>query len=62
MISYSPLSLEKICITKRLTLVWHDDFDMIDGIDFLLHDPIWNKKFRHRHEIMKWCILFEKNN
>lgn len=53
---YTPLSLEKLCITKILSLVWKDDFDSIEGICFLLYSPMWNEKFRQRHEVMKWCL------
>lgn len=56
MITYTPLSLEKLCITKLLLLVWEDDFEMIENLSFLLENPIWNKKFKNRHEIMKWCM------
>ena len=61
MISYTPLSLEQLCITKILSLVWHNDFDSIQGICFLLHNSMWNEKFRKRHEIMKWCMTIENN-
>ncbi len=53
---YTPLSLEKLCITKILSLVWKDDFESIESICFLLSCPIWNEKFRQRHEVMKWCL------
>lgn len=55
-ISYSPLSLEKLCINIILREVWNDDFKKIEGIEFLLEDEIWLEKFKERHEIIKWCL------
>lgn len=55
-ISYSPLSLEKLCINIILREVWNDDFKKIEGIDFFLENEIWLEKFKERHEILKWCL------
>lgn len=59
--SYSPLSLEQLCITTILSLVWNDHFDSMEGISsFLLDYPIFREKFKHRHDVMKWCLLAER--
>ena len=54
-ITYTPLSLEKLCINIILRQVWNDDLKKINEIDFLLQDEIWQEKFKERHEIIKWC-------
>ena len=55
-ITFSPLSLEKLCINIILREVWDDDFNKIDSISFLLENEIWLEKFQKRHEIIKWCL------
>ena len=55
-ITFSPLSLEKLCINVILREVWNDDFNKIEGISFLLENEIWLEKFKKRHEILKWCL------
>ena len=55
-ITFSPLSLEKLCINIILREVWNDDFNKIEAISFLLENEIWLEKFKKRHEILKWCL------
>lgn len=58
-VSFSPLSLEKLCIYRILYDVWKDNFKEINDIDFLLENKYWREEFEKRHEIIKWCL---KNN
>lgn len=54
-VTYTPLSLEQLCINRILKEVWNEDFKKMEGIDFLIEDEIWQEKFKRRHEIIKWC-------
>ena len=55
-ITFTPLSLEKLCMNRILYEVWKDNFKDIKEIDFLLKDEYWTEEFRKRHEIIKWCL------
>ena len=55
-VTYTPLSLEKLCINIILREVWDDNFNKIKGIDYFLTDELWLEKFKERHEIIKWCL------
>lgn len=60
-ITFTPLSLEKLCINRILYEVWKDNFIDIKEIDFLIKYEYWKEQFRKRHEIIKWCLK-KKNN
>lgn len=59
-ITYNPLSLEKLCINLILKEIWQSDFDEILKNNPFLKDELWEKKFRERYEIIKWCMNKKK--
>ncbi len=61
MINYTPLPLELLCLNKILFHFWKEDFDEMTELGDFFLDSIWEEKFRRRHEIIKWCLLHEKN-
>lgn len=62
MATFSPLSLEKLCINKILTMHWHDDFEKIEAISIIIKSPYWHEEFLKRHSILKWCTSQQRNH
>jgi hypothetical protein len=55
--SYTPVSLENLCMNKILSLYWNEDFDLIlIHLPIFLQEDYWKKKIKKRHEIIKICL------
>jgi len=61
MITFSPLSLEKLCINKILLMYWNDDFEKIYEISLLIKSTYWHKAFLERYNTLKWCMSPQRN-
>ncbi len=61
MTTFSPLSLEKLCINKILLMYWHDDFEKIEAISMIIKSPYWYEAFFNRHSILKWCTSHQRS-
>lgn len=51
--SYTPLSLQDLCINTILLQYWNKHFE--STILYLPH-PYWQTKIKKRHEIIKICL------
>ena len=55
--TYTPLSLQDLCMNKILFLYWNEHFDSIlNDLPVFLQEYYWKEKIKRRHEIIKICL------
>lgn len=55
--SYTPLSLESLCINIILQNHWNSNFYFIySKLPIFLQEEYWIQKIKKRHEIIKICL------